>query len=149
MPTLRSAKFSLSAHFFTLDHVNSAFVSSFDAIARQPSTFNKIKYFFPLFLLIFLVSSTLAINPENFAIEKKNEKVMWDRNQGKCGVCGDAYNLPSPRPHEAGGEYARGIISKFYAAGQVCMPILKQIKFVERKFYIKIFRTYSVTYSDN
>lgn len=44
---------------------------------------------------------------------------MWDQNGGKCGVCGDAYHLESPRPHEAGGEYAKGIISKFYAAGQV------------------------------
>lgn len=49
---------------------------------------------------------------------------MWEQNGGKCGVCGDAYHLESPRPHEAGGEYAKGIISKFYAAGQVCMPLL-------------------------
>lgn len=45
--------------------------------------------------------------------------VMWEMNKGKCGVCGDAYHLESPRPHEAGGSYAKGIISKFYAAGQV------------------------------
>lgn len=44
---------------------------------------------------------------------------MWEQNHGKCGVCGDAYNLETPRPHEAGGMYARGIISRFYAAGQV------------------------------
>lgn len=29
-------------------------------------------------------------------------KVHWDQNGGKCGVCGDAYHLESPRPHEAG-----------------------------------------------
>lgn len=45
--------------------------------------------------------------------------VMWEQNRGQCGVCGDAYHLDSPRPHEAGGLYAKGIISKFYAAGQV------------------------------
>jgi len=44
--------------------------------------------------------------------------VQWEQNGGKCGVCGDAYHLPLPRPHEAGGTYAKGIISKFYAAGQ-------------------------------
>lgn len=44
---------------------------------------------------------------------------MWERNGGKCGVCGDGYHLQSPRPHEAGGIYARGITSKHYVAGQV------------------------------
>lgn len=44
---------------------------------------------------------------------------MWEQNSGQCGVCGDAYHLNFPRPHEAGGTYAKGIISKFYAAGQV------------------------------
>lgn len=45
--------------------------------------------------------------------------VQWEQNGGECGVCGDAHHLPTPRPHEAGGMYAKGIISKFYAAGQV------------------------------
>lgn len=45
--------------------------------------------------------------------------VQWEQNGGQCGVCGDAYNLRSPRPHEAGGEYGKGIISRRYAAGQV------------------------------
>lgn len=43
--------------------------------------------------------------------------VQWDQNDGKCGVCGDAYH--AQRSHEAGGEYARGIIGRRYAAGQV------------------------------
>jgi Lytic polysaccharide mono-oxygenase, cellulose-degrading len=45
--------------------------------------------------------------------------VQWEQNSGKCGVCGDAYNIESPRPHEAGGDYARGYISRRYTAGQV------------------------------
>lgn len=45
--------------------------------------------------------------------------VQWFQNEGRCGVCGDAYHLESPRPHEAGGLYARGIISKFYTVNQV------------------------------
>ncbi|KAI8127774.1 hypothetical protein CVS40_2570 [Lucilia cuprina] len=44
--------------------------------------------------------------------------VQWEQNQGKCGVCGDAFHLRTPRPHEAGGEYAKGIISRYYTSGQ-------------------------------
>lgn len=45
--------------------------------------------------------------------------VQWEQNEGKCGVCGDPYQLETPRPHEAGGLFAKGIISRFYASGQV------------------------------
>lgn len=45
--------------------------------------------------------------------------VQWETNQGRCGVCGDADNVPKPRPHEAGGQYAKGIISRRYSVGQV------------------------------
>lgn len=45
--------------------------------------------------------------------------VQWSVNDGKCGVCGDAYDQAQPRRHEAGGEYGRGIISRHYFAGQV------------------------------
>lgn len=45
--------------------------------------------------------------------------VQWQRNGGKCGVCGDAWHLPSPRPNEAGGIYGRGIIVRKYRPGQV------------------------------
>ncbi|CAG9803569.1 unnamed protein product [Chironomus riparius] len=44
--------------------------------------------------------------------------VQWEQNSGKCGTCGDAYHLDTPRPHEAGGDYGKGIISRRYAAGQ-------------------------------
>ncbi|XP_065226007.1 uncharacterized protein LOC135849479 isoform X1 [Planococcus citri] len=45
--------------------------------------------------------------------------VQWLQNGGKCGLCGDPYHHPTPRPHEAGGEFGRGIISRHYFAGQV------------------------------
>lgn len=45
--------------------------------------------------------------------------MQWQQNDGKCGICGDAYNMPSPRSHEAGGEYGRGVITRRYTAGQV------------------------------
>lgn len=60
--------------------------------------------------------------------------VQWSNNDGKCGVCGDAYDQAHPRKHEAGGEYGRGIISRHYFAGQVRsiekMPILPSSLFI-------------------
>ncbi|XP_043282677.1 uncharacterized protein [Venturia canescens] len=44
--------------------------------------------------------------------------VQWSQNDGKCGLCGDAYHLKDPRPHEAGGMYAKGTIVRHYVAGQ-------------------------------
>ncbi|CAG4913061.1 unnamed protein product [Colias eurytheme] len=44
--------------------------------------------------------------------------VQWEQNQGRCGVCGDADNLAVPRPHEAGGMYGKGIITRHYSVGQ-------------------------------
>jgi len=44
--------------------------------------------------------------------------VQWEANGGKCGVCGDNWADPSPRPHEAGGKYGNGVIGKTYAMGQ-------------------------------
>jgi hypothetical protein len=41
-----------------------------------------------------------------------------NENGGKCGICGDAYNLPQ-RPHEAPGKFATGIIVRSYVPGQV------------------------------
>jgi hypothetical protein len=38
---------------------------------------------------------------------------------GKCGICGDAWDI-IPRPHEApGGKYANGIITGNYVSGQI------------------------------
>ncbi|XP_022196376.2 uncharacterized protein LOC111053758 [Nilaparvata lugens] len=39
---------------------------------------------------------------------------MWSKNGGKCGVCGDPWDLPQPRPHEAGGKYGSGMITRKY-----------------------------------
>ncbi|XP_050499667.1 uncharacterized protein LOC126880056 [Diabrotica virgifera virgifera] len=44
--------------------------------------------------------------------------VQWEQNEGKCGLCGDAYHAEEPRPHEAKGTYAKGIISRHYSVGQ-------------------------------
>ncbi|XP_025837511.1 uncharacterized protein LOC112906793 [Agrilus planipennis] len=44
--------------------------------------------------------------------------VHWNQNKGKCGICGDSYDKKEPRPHEAGGTYANGIITRRYISGQ-------------------------------
>ncbi|KAI5695606.1 hypothetical protein M8J75_000734 [Diaphorina citri] len=41
---------------------------------------------------------------------------QWQVNGGKCGICGDPWEA-QPRPHEAGGKYANGIIVRKYRAG--------------------------------
>lgn len=44
--------------------------------------------------------------------------MQWQQNDGKCGICGDPYQAKTPRPHEAGGLYAKGIITRHYSVGQ-------------------------------
>ncbi|KAJ8928284.1 hypothetical protein NQ314_019167 [Rhamnusium bicolor] len=46
------------------------------------------------------------------------DEVQWEQNEGKCGICGDPHHVEEPRPHEAGGLYAKGIISRHYSVGQ-------------------------------
>jgi len=43
--------------------------------------------------------------------------VHWLQNNGKCGVCGDAWN--KPHLHETGGVYANGLLGRQYSPGQV------------------------------
>lgn len=45
--------------------------------------------------------------------------VQYQKNGGKCGVCGDNYQDKVPRDHEAGGYFANGIITRRYVTGQV------------------------------
>ncbi|GIY80715.1 hypothetical protein CEXT_134761 [Caerostris extrusa] len=39
---------------------------------------------------------------------------LWQRNKGKCGICGDAWDLPAPRANEDGGRYGKGIVTRTY-----------------------------------
>ncbi|XP_003745330.1 uncharacterized protein LOC100904863 [Galendromus occidentalis] len=43
---------------------------------------------------------------------------LWHLNGGNCGMCGDAFDLPVPRPHEIGGVYGQGLITRRYEPGQ-------------------------------
>lgn len=40
---------------------------------------------------------------------------QWHKNEGKCGVCGDAWDAPAPRAHELGGRFGKGVIVRKYA----------------------------------
>lgn len=40
---------------------------------------------------------------------------QFERQGGRCGVCGDAWE--GPRDHEAGGKYARGVVARQYQPG--------------------------------
>lgn len=47
------------------------------------------------------------------------QAVQHQKNGGKCGICGDEWSLPQPRPNENGGRYGKGVIVKQYNAGAV------------------------------
>ncbi|XP_061197891.1 uncharacterized protein LOC133206002 [Saccostrea echinata] len=42
---------------------------------------------------------------------------QWGKNGGKCGICGDPWD--GVRENEAGGRYAKGIISRRYKEGEI------------------------------
>ncbi|XP_058824278.1 uncharacterized protein LOC131684983 [Topomyia yanbarensis] len=44
---------------------------------------------------------------------------QWQKNNGKCGECGDAFDVPKPRPHEYGGKWGQGVIVRRYRPGSV------------------------------
>ena len=44
---------------------------------------------------------------------------QWNKNGGKCGECGDAWDLARPRPGEGGGQYGRGVTVRSYTRGQI------------------------------
>jgi len=52
--------------------------------------------------------------------------VQWGENDGRCGICGDAWN-DFPREHEApGGKFATGTIVRRYKAGS-WIPVVLDI----------------------
>lgn len=42
---------------------------------------------------------------------------QWQRNNGQCGVCGDAFDAPKPHDNEYGGKYGLGVIVRKYNPG--------------------------------
>jgi hypothetical protein len=45
--------------------------------------------------------------------------VQYQKNDGKCGVCGDNFADATPRAHETGGMFGNGIIGERFVMGQV------------------------------
>ncbi|GAB6024589.1 hypothetical protein CHUAL_009737 [Chamberlinius hualienensis] len=61
-------------------------------------------------------------NPENYNDDELfcgGVTKQWVENSGKCGICGDPFNEPKPRKHEAGGFFGNGIIVQSYPSGGV------------------------------
>ena len=48
-----------------------------------------------------------------------NTQTQWQKNGGKCGVCGDNWADPEPRNHEDGGKFHAGYIVQTYTAGSL------------------------------
>lgn len=42
---------------------------------------------------------------------------QWKINGGRCGECGDAWDIPEPRPHEYGGQWGQGLVVRSYTPG--------------------------------
>lgn len=44
---------------------------------------------------------------------------QWNKNGGNCGVCGDAWDQRTPRPHEYGGRFGQGVTVRKYMINSV------------------------------
>ncbi|XP_014238731.1 uncharacterized protein LOC106660313 [Trichogramma pretiosum] len=51
--------------------------------------------------------------------------IQYGVNNGLCGVCGDDYSLPRPRPNELGGYYGKGFIVKTYRQGDIIKAVVQ------------------------
>ncbi|KAG8229229.1 hypothetical protein J437_LFUL001474, partial [Ladona fulva] len=60
---------------------------------------------------------------------------QWNFNDGKCGICGDDYSLPQPRPYENMGARSREIVVGTYEEGTV-LPVTVTIT-ASHKGYFK------------
>jgi hypothetical protein len=52
-------------------------------------------------------------------IISKNEATVINLLTLILGVCGDAYDMPQPRPNEAGGVYGQGIVVRKYRLNSI------------------------------
>lgn len=64
--------------------------------------------------------------------------VQWSQNSGKCGLCGDPWNNPTPRTHELGGAMGQGVIVKTYQQGSTVSVTVKITANHRGYFYFKI-----------
>ena len=52
--------------------------------------------------------------------------VQWNKNGGRCGICGDAYDQEEPRTYEKGGAKYLGKIVRTYSKGAE-IPVVAQL----------------------
>lgn len=64
------------------------------------------------------------INSNDNALSCGGIQHRWKVNQGKCGVCGDPWDI-KPRDNEAGGQYAREIIAGVYKSGSLLEAVVE------------------------
>ncbi|CAL1280997.1 unnamed protein product [Larinioides sclopetarius] len=62
-------------------------------------------------------------NPDDAELFCGGITKLWQVNKGKCGICGDAWDLPEPRPNEDGGKYGKGVIARTYKSGETITVI--------------------------
>uniref|UniRef100_A0A1A9W887 Chitin-binding type-4 domain-containing protein n=1 Tax=Glossina brevipalpis TaxID=37001 RepID=A0A1A9W887_9MUSC len=49
---------------------------------------------------------------------------QWKQNDGKCGECGDAWDMPRPRPHEYGGQWGQGVtVRRYLPASEITIRV--------------------------
>lgn len=51
---------------------------------------------------------------------------QWNKNGGRCGICGDSYDQPNPRTYEKGGAKYLGKIVRTYNKGAE-IPVVVQV----------------------
>ncbi|XP_067659367.1 uncharacterized protein [Haliotis asinina] len=64
------------------------------------------------------------VNYNDMELNCGGKERQHQRNGGRCGICGDAYDS-FPRENEVGGRYANGIIVRSYRAGSDIMVTVR------------------------
>jgi len=64
--------------------------------------------------------------------------VQWEKNGGKCGLCGDSFDIPTPRYHELGGMFGQGVIVSTYKQGSTISVTAKITANHRGYFYFRI-----------
>nr|XP_032518737.1 uncharacterized protein LOC116771122 [Danaus plexippus plexippus] len=59
-------------------------------------------------------------------------------NKGKCGICGDAYDMKPPKSHELGGKYGQGIIVSNFEPEQIFTVTVEITAYHRGYWYFKI-----------
>ncbi|XP_003494795.1 uncharacterized protein LOC100743840 [Bombus impatiens] len=56
----------------------------------------------------------VEVNVNDHELSCGGPTIQFTQNDGLCGICGDDYAIPRPRPNENGGRYGTGVIVQRY-----------------------------------